>query len=276
MSVITVEKLTGPVGAWVIGADPERLVADESMPDWTMRTLEEHGVLVFPELSIDDSALIAFSRRLGDLVLTSNPDQPEIARVSRDPAKSATAEYLKGTFEWHIDGAMDDVPTKASLLTARVLASDGGETEFASTYAAYTTLSDEEKERYGDLRVIHSLEASQRRVYPDPTPEQLKGWKQRGTKEHPLVWRHQSGRRSLLIGATASHVVDMDEGEGRALLADLEARATAPDRVYRHEWSAGDLVIWDNCGAMHRVRPYDPTSPREMHRTTLVGIEPIQ
>ena len=152
----------------------------------------------------------------------------------------------------------------------------GGETEFASTYAAYDDLTDAEKSQCEDLRVLHSLEASQRLVYPDPTPEQLAGWRSKPDKEHPLVWQHRSGRRSLVIGVSASHVVGMDLAEGKALLDDLLERSTAPERVYRHEWTVGDLVIWDNTGVMHRVHPYDPTSGREMHRTTMSGDEPIR
>jgi alpha-ketoglutarate-dependent taurine dioxygenase len=68
----------------------------------------------------------------------------------------------------------------------------------------------------------------------------------------------------------------MDRDEGRALLDDLLARSTAPELVYRHEWSVGDVVIWDNRGVLHRASPYDPDSPRDMHRTTFAGDEPIQ
>jgi alpha-ketoglutarate-dependent taurine dioxygenase len=91
-----------------------------------------------------------------------------------------------------------------------------------------------------------------------------------------LIWTHKSGRRSLVIGATTDHVVGMSRDEGRALLDGLLHRATRPERVYRHEWSVGDTVIWDNRGVLHRVEPYDLTSPREMLRTTLLGDEPIQ
>jgi len=80
----------------------------------------------------------------------------------------------------------------------------------------------------------------------------------------------------LVLGATASHVVGMDRDEGRALLDDLLFRSTTPERIYRHEWSVGDLVIWDNRGVLHRACRYDPTSPRDMHRTTLSGDEAIQ
>jgi alpha-ketoglutarate-dependent taurine dioxygenase len=79
-----------------------------------------------------------------------------------------------------------------------------------------------------------------------------------------------------VIGATADHVVGMDAAESRALLDALVLRSTTPDRVYRHTWSVGDTVIWDNRGVMHRAAPYDATSPREMLRTTVLGDEPIQ
>jgi len=64
--------------------------------------------------------------------------------------------------------------------------------------------------------------------------------------------------------------------DAAALLNDLLHRATTPDRVYRHEWEQGDVVIWDNRGVLHRALPYDPASPRDMHRTTFAGDEPIQ
>ena len=105
----------------------------------------------------------------------------------------------------------------------------GGETEFASSYTAYEHLSDDEKERLDGVRVVHTIEASQRLVNNDPSPEELALWRSRPAKEHPLVWRHRSGRRSLVLGATADHVVGMEEHESRALLDDLLARATAPE-----------------------------------------------
>jgi alpha-ketoglutarate-dependent taurine dioxygenase len=164
----------------------------------------------------------------------------------------------------------------ATILSAHAVADQGGETEFASTYQAYDDLSDDEKQQFESIRVVHTIEASQRIHNPDPTPEEVKIWRMRPPKEHPLVWTHLSGRRSLVLGATASHIAGRDEAEGRAFLDALLARATAPDRVYRHEWEVGDLVIWDNRGVLHRACPYEPTSPRDMHRTTLFGDEPVQ
>jgi alpha-ketoglutarate-dependent taurine dioxygenase len=162
------------------------------------------------------------------------------------------------------------------MLSAKAVAESGGETEFASTYAAYDALTDDEKERFASLRVVHSLEASQRLVYPDPTPEQIRGWRSRPTSLHPLVWTHRSGRKSLLISAHADHIVEMEASESRALLDELMARATQDELVYRHNWSVGDTVIWDNTGVMHRATPYSDGSAREMLRTTIFGDEHIQ
>ena len=73
--------------------------------------------------------------------------RPEIFRVTLDPAKNPAAEYLRGTFDWHLDGATDDIPIMATVLSAHAVAASGGETEFASTYAAYDDLSDDEQQR---------------------------------------------------------------------------------------------------------------------------------
>ncbi len=275
MTALTVEKLSSTVGARVIGADVDRLLGDPDVPDWCLEALDAHGMLLFRDLHIDDATQVAFSRRLGRLETLGQGEHPEIFIVTLDPAKNRAAAYLKGTFDWHIDGMTEDVPIMASVLSAHVVAATGGETEFASTYAAYDNLTDEEKARFANVRVVHSFEAAQRLSSPDPTPEQLAMWRQRPSKVHPLVWTHRSGRRSLVLGATASHVEGLDFEEGRSFLDAVLARSTEPERVYRHEWQVGDMVIWDNRGVLHRACPYTVDSQRDMHRTTLYGDEPI-
>jgi alpha-ketoglutarate-dependent taurine dioxygenase len=272
----TTAKLGPTVGAQVVGVDRDQILSDDRLPAWTLDALEAHGALVFRDLHIDDAAQIAFSRKLGSVETFGSGEHPEIFRVTLDPAKNPSAAYLRGTFDWHIDGCTDDIPIMATLLSAHAVAESGGETEFASTYTAYDDLTDDEKERYLGLRVVHTIEASQRLVNNDPSEKELAIWRSRPAKEHPLVWTHQSGRRSLVLGATASHVVGMEPDEGRSLLAGLLARSTTADRVYRHEWSVGDMVIWDNRGVLHRACRYDAASPRDMHRTTLHGNEAIQ
>lgn len=278
MTTITLEKLTPTVGAEVLGATPESLIDDEALADWVLEALDAHGVLVFRGLGLDDATQVAFSRRLGDVVVLGTPEgpHPEIFRVTLDPAKNPAANYLRGTFDWHIDGMTEDIPIMATILSAHDVAARGGETEFASTYAAYDRLSADEKERFESTRVVHTIEATQRLVNPDPTDEEVAMWRMRPAKEHPLVWTHVSGRKSLVLGATTESVGGMDAAEGRAFLDDLLERSTVPENVYRHDWAVGDLVIWDNTGVLHRALPYDPTSARDMHRTTLFGKEAVQ
>ena len=275
MTAITTRKLSENVGAEVLDVGLDRLLNDDGFPEACMEALEEYGVLLFRELHVDDHAQVEFCRRLGDLARFPKYANPHVMEISFDPG-NPNVEYFASNDYWHIDGALDEIPAKASVLSARVTAREGGETEFASTYAAYDLLSDEEKERYADLRVVHTFEAIQRLTYPDPTPEQLEEWASRAVRELPLVWEHRSGRRSLVFGATASHIAGMDVEEGRALLADLERRATAPERVLRHSWSVGDMVMWDNRGLVHRACAFDRTEPRRMHRTTLLGDESIK
>lgn len=89
------------------------------------------------------------------------------------------------------------------------------------------------------------------------------------------MWTHRSGRKSLVLGASADYVVGMELDEGRALWTS-SWRARRRPKVYSHSWSVGDTVIWDNRGVLHRAAPYDPDSQREMLRTTVLGDEPIE
>jgi alpha-ketoglutarate-dependent taurine dioxygenase len=279
VNTIDIRPLGSTVGAEVSGVDAGRLASDTALAATLVDALEAHGVLVFHDVDLGPEQQVAFCSHIGEVDYSSgNHDVAGIYRVSLDPA-NRTAVYLRGTFVWHVDGctpSSDEWPQMATLLSAKAVSARGGETEFASSYAAYDDLTDDEKSRFQALRVVHALEASQRRVTPDPSPKQLAVWRSQPTHEHPLVWTHRDGRRSLLIGASADYIVGMDVDEGRALLDDLLARATTPDRVYRHAWSVGDTVIWDNRGVLHRAEPYDPDSGREMLRTTILGDEPIQ
>ena len=234
--------------------------------------LEQRGVLLFRELGMTDEEQFEFAQTLGEVIPQGIRG---IYKISLDPEVNDTADYLHGTFYWHIDGAQDDVPTRASLLTARILSKEGGQTEFANTYAAYEDLPEEKKRQVDGLRVIHSQESIQRVVVPNPTETQLARWREHEEKSHPMVWTHESGRKSLLLGLTAGRVEGMNPAESRALLDELQEWATQPQFVYRHHWTVGDMIIWDNTGVMHRVEPYPADSGRLLSRTTLVGEEAI-
>ena len=150
-----------------------------------------------------------------------------------------------------------------------------GGTEFASTYAAYENLPEPDRKRFDDLRVVHSLEAAQRLVNPDPDEKLLASWRTVPTHETPLVWRRRDGRCSLVTGATADHIAGMERAESRALLDELPAWCTQERFRSAHDWRVGDFVMWDNTGMLHRALPYDPSSERTLHRTTAVGDEAL-
>ena len=272
---ITFTPLTETVGVDVTGFDADTLLHDPDLPAVILDALAAHGVLVFRGFGCDDALQVAFSKRLGTVETFPMGDPPEIFRVTLDPDVNPAADYLRGTVDWHIDGMTDDVPIMATLLCAHAVAAEGGETQFTSTYAAYDALPDDLRARVDELRVRHTFLAAQRLIHPDPSDEEIAFWSQRPPKEHPLVWRHHDGRRSLVLSTTADQVVGLDPDEGSALLADLLERATVPERVYTHHWTVGDLVMWDNRGLLHRVLPYAWGSPRDMHRTTIQGNEPI-
>jgi alpha-ketoglutarate-dependent taurine dioxygenase len=269
--------LSDTIGVAVSG----RATADFRSPqvaEECRKLLAAHGVVVYREAHISDADLVLFSRMLGEVVTAetgAHPDFPEISPVTMDPSKSALAGLRRSTIFWHADGLIDAVPQKATLLTAREVADDGGDTEFANTYAAYDALPEERKAEFAEYRVIHSVSASQLLLNPDPSPEQRAKWASAPSREHPLVWTRADGRRSLLIGATAGEIVGLSYLESRVILDDVLAWATRPQFVLHHHWAVGDLVVWDNTGMLHRAIPYEPTSRRLMHRTTLVGEEPI-
>lgn len=232
--------------------------------------LVQRGVLVFKELNLSDEQQLQLSRLMGSL---REEGEKGIYKVTLDRKANARADYLKGSFLWHLDGTHDDVPVFASLLSGRKLSRTGGQTEFANSYMAYETLPEATKQRIADLKVIHSVEVSMRRAGVEPTEEYIAEWRRLPDKTHKLVWTHKSGRKSLVIGCHAAQVVGMDREESEKLLQELLAWTTQPEFMYRHEWSPGDLLIWDNTGVLHRAEPYPLDSGRMMHRTTLMGEE---
>jgi alpha-ketoglutarate-dependent taurine dioxygenase len=243
--------------------------------------LEERGVLVFRSVHLDDDQQVAFTGTLGTFahdnngVADANGERTTIYKVSLDPDINPQAAYLQASFFWHLDGTMHEVPILASVLGARHLPSEGAVTEFANTYAAYDALPEADKEAIEGLRVVHANWALLRSLEAEPTYERFTAARKVPTKTQPLVWKHRSGRRSLVIGATAAYVEDLDPTDSMDVLVKLRDWATRPEFVYHHEWREGDLVMWDNTGTLHRARPYDPMSGRLLHRTMLQGEEPI-
>ena len=237
--------------------------------------LVERSALSFRGMHLTDEEQLQFASTIGEVFLVGG-DQ-ELQNISMDPKVNPTADYTRGAFYWHIDGANDLIPAKATMLSARVLAApgEGGDTLVANTYAAYDDLPDEDKQALEGIKVRHALEASQRFVNPQPTLAELERWRTRPSQTHPLVWHHQHGRSSLLLGATCFYVEGMPREESDHLLCRLLDWATQDQYVYRHQWQEGDFLLFDNTGTMHRAGDYPLDSKRLMRRTTLHGDEPV-
>jgi alpha-ketoglutarate-dependent taurine dioxygenase len=248
--------------------------------------LDKRGVLLFRGLAPDDGELRAISRTLGDLRIggskrgadgkTLTEGDEGLLKVSLDETVNPEyARFLIGNHLWHMDGTYEEIPPLATLFTPYRLSKTGGDTMFANTYAAFEDLPEDEKARLEKLRVVHTMQAALFPAKRDCTPEEFAVWCSYPQRSHPLVWHHRSGRKSLVLSTSGAYVEGMHPAESHDLLQQLMAHATQDKYVYRHKWQLGDLVIWDNTGAMHRVLPFDKESGREFHRCTLNGEEPI-
>jgi alpha-ketoglutarate-dependent taurine dioxygenase len=264
------EQIKPTIGSRVLNTKQELLQG--SLASELRDLLEQRGVLVFPEIHFSDDEQIAFTKTLG----TFQPERSggSVFKVTLDTKENPySAEYLKGSLYWHLDGTMNDVPILASLLASKKLPSWGGNTGFCNTYAAWDALADEQKAEFEGLRAIHSVWASVFYYEPEPTLAKLKAMQAIGERELPLVWKHRSGRKSLILGCTAHRVLGVSPAKSAEILVGLREWATSERFSYSHEWKVGDLVMWDNTGTLHRAEPYDGTSGRLLHRTKLEGEE---
>jgi alpha-ketoglutarate-dependent taurine dioxygenase len=276
---IRFEDIKPRVGSRVVWDSREDLFTPEAAQA-IRRKVEERDVVVFPRLDLTDEEQLAITDLMGGKIKLTGQfnvqDTDEnVYQVTLDKKVNRQPEYVLGTYFYHMDGMPVKVPPPfATLLSARKVAPRGGQTDFASTSAAYEGLSEEEKRELDGLVVIHSVKASMvplRDGIPPEDYDRVIGIQ--GERERPLVWTHEDGRKSMLLGTTADRVVGMSIPEGRALLTRLVEWAAQPEYSLRHDWQEGDFVIWKNTGALHRAIPYDAESGRMMHRTSIAGAE---
>jgi len=267
------EQIKPKVGARILNSKEELLSGTLSAE--INRLLEDRAVLVFPQINFTDEEQVAFTNSIGGLA--SEVRGESVFKISLDKTVNREAvEYLKGSLFWHVDGTMNSVPIRGSVLSSKVLPPWGGNTEFANCYAAYDDLPQETKDRIDGLRVVHAMWHSQLFHCPEPTLAQLEDWMSKGEdgkgeRELPLVYTHASGRKSLILGNTAEYVIGMDTQESARTLHGLREFATSEPYHYAHEWTLGDAVMWDNTGSLHRAMPYDPDCGRMLHRTIFRG-----
>ena len=243
--------------------------------------INRYAVLIFPGQTLDDDHLLGLGRLFGDVEPPRNHrvelrlKHAELADISNLDAKNklrSRDDHRRldslGNRLWHSDASFREVPGALSMLFAHVVPPSGGETEFADLRAAYDALPAEMQARIDGLVAEHSIFYSRGQLgHTDYTEAERAALP---SVSHPLVRVHPgSKRKTLYMGAHASHIVGWPMPEGRLLLRDLMEHATQREFVYRHDWRVGDLVIWDNRCTLHRGRPYDDAShPRDLRRVT--------
>jgi alpha-ketoglutarate-dependent 2,4-dichlorophenoxyacetate dioxygenase len=252
--------------------------------------IDRYAVLVFHDQRLDDAQLRDFAAMFGELEIGRSaarggrrrlaiPQIGDISNLDEDNQVRALDDRRRldslGNRLWHTDASYMPVPVVLGMLHAVTVppasALGGGETEFADMRAAYDALPDATKAAIDGLIVQHDVFWSRGQIgfteFPPGERENYPPSPQRLVRLHP-----GSKRKTLYLSAHASHVIGWPIADGRLLLLDLNAHATQPAFVYRHEWRVGDLVIWDNRCTMHRGRAHDETQPRDLRRATTLDV----
>ena len=275
-----IEPVTEAFGAVVSG------VSLTALSDNEFHAIEtawfQYAVLLFPTQRPTESEHFAFSKRFGrlerGLQRESRPSAARIANVDANnrflPPTSLPSRFNIGNSVWHTDSSYKSTAAKASLLAAHVVPTAGGETEWADMRAGYDVLDDSMKVWLEDKVAIHSFRFSHAwhgglELLSDEDLANLP------PVEHPITQMHpDSGRNILFIGRHASHIVGQPVPASRKLLRRLTDQSAQPPRTWKHQWSPGDLVIWDNRCVLHRGHAFDRQQARVMVRTTVAGDAP--
>ena len=253
--MLTITDEPAALGAVVTGIDlREPLGADEvaALRDALLR----REVLFFPEAALSPAEQVRLGRSFGELqvhaVLDALAERPEVV-VFDTARKATTAEW------WHTDVTCAPAPPMGAMLQMVVAPPSGGATHWASMTAAYDALDDATRQRLDGLTALH-------RSWWQPVQESI----------HPVVRTHpESGRRALFVnGIFTKRIVELDEPESDALLAELFEHATRPEFTVRHEWRTGDIAFWDNRSTQHRVDNDFGDARRCGHRIAIDGDVP--
>jgi alpha-ketoglutarate-dependent 2,4-dichlorophenoxyacetate dioxygenase len=238
---------------------------------------EEHSLLLFRDQDIADDVQAAYSRAFGPLELTKVSSLGQNTFYSRltnnmkgkiVPPDDRQILVAKANALWHTDSSFKKTPALASVLTARILPGEGGETEFTSTRLAWERLPGELRAKLKDAVATHSYANSRDQIHPDLATQLER--KALPPVRWRLNWRNPSNDRRALYVASHAYAIDgMDDRDARQLLAQLLDEATRRDFVYSHKWRQGDAVMWDNRAMLHRGRPWNYTEERTMVRTTI-------
>jgi alpha-ketoglutarate-dependent taurine dioxygenase len=251
-----------------------------TLDDTTWRDLHaawlQYALLVFPGQHLNRDEQIAFANRFGalefEMAALSNvkTDGTLITEPDNDILK-----VLKGNMGWHCDSTYMPVQAKGAVFRADVVPSSGGATGWADMRAAYDALDEDLRAKVEKLAAHHSLHYSQAKLGHYPKKDSAYngyGFHDGPVPLRPLVKVHpETGRKSLVIGRHAHNIPGMDEAESERFLQELVDFACRPPRVYYHNWTAGDAVVWDNRCLLHRATPWDMTEPRVMWHSRIAG-----
>lgn len=270
---LTLDPITGVIGATVDGVDLRQLT-DDTVAAIRAAALE-HLVLVFPDQGLTPEEQMAFAGRLGEIDTApfgpQHPDHPEMTVLDQ------TSPVGEGADNWHSDNTFRAEPPSLTMLQAQRLPPVGGDTCWASMYAAYETLSPPLRRFLDPLTATHDLtrilQLSIDRGNSDADLDELRTVYP--PRSHPVVRTHpETGRKGLFVNSNFTTRIDgLTAEESDRLLRLLIAHIRTPELQCRVTWSTGTLVVWDNRCTQHYAVP-DYTSRRIMHRLILRGDEP--
>ena len=278
MSITPMEGKT--FGATVTGVDLREL--SEEAFGAVHAAFLERGFLLFPGQHLDEQASADFGRRFGELEFGGQPlsNQRKHKDGTYGEIFDLDSQLMRtniGNETWHTDSTYKPISSKCAMLSAVVVPEEGGQTELADMRAAYAELDVETRERIADLSAYHSTNYSQANDlgdFPKSNGEGIYGSVYHGEAYlRPLVKVHpETGIPNLFVGRHAFGIPGLPRDESRALLRSLLEFVVADERrVYRHDWTPGDTLIWDNRFVLHRARPYDYAEPRYLIGTRVAG-----
>jgi taurine dioxygenase len=267
--MVQIRRMGQQIGVEVTGVDVKTLNDAGFAPIY--QAWLDCNVLVVRDQELTMQDFLRYSCRFGTVVphpskSTRHPEVPEITmlginKFSADGTLNQ-AIYRRGAEGWHTDGAYDAVPFKATQLYGLAIPSTGGDTLFASMYAAYDGLPERLKTRLNGL--VGGFTYGGRRKSQALLNEEDRDWK---PVFHPIVRTHpETGRKALYFdpGKIVS-IEGTEEPESNDLIEELTGRMIQPDAEYRHKWRVGDIVIWDNRCSYHRAAGDYPPHEDRIH-----------
>jgi alpha-ketoglutarate-dependent taurine dioxygenase len=273
---LDIEPIDATFGAVVRGVKVAE--ADEA----TFRALYdawlEYALLIFPDQHLARDQQIAFAKRFGplefEMAAISNVRSDGTIRPEQD--NDDVIKVLKGNMGWHHDSTYMPVQAKGAVFSAEEVPSVGGRTGFADMRAAYDALDEGLKKKIAGLTAYHSLHYSQSKLGHAAKKSDGEysgyGFHDGPVPLRPLVKTHpETRRKSLLVGRHAHNIPGLEQADSDALIQELVDFACQPPRIYHHDWTAGDAVVWDNRCLMHQATPWDMTQRRIMWHSRIAG-----